>query len=552
MTVVTSAFFLCILGVRMYGSLYPIAPFIIGITLVIIIVLQFSHHLNPLSTFGGIVALSILYRLILYLHPASYIGADSDGFAFWIERMIFVGDISAINSKFYSSAPNYLIFGGMVDLISGLPLKHSLAVIPLLVGFLTPTVSYIVARQFGLAPSYAALAASFTVMIPSTVSLSINPVPQSLAVLIALTIIILVVQGPIRPQVESVGLAVLLYFALLFTHKLSPFLFALGFLLGGAVETVRVNQREQFRDRRIISSGLGFGLVFMTMYILQWEITDIERSIAATLHELIIGGAEETSIAITPTFAEPLIDSTIVLVFLNSGYFIPMLFFGGLGWLLMAYRQPHYYEKTIFLTLIGLYISLTIFAHMGLVAETPIRFFFLVTPLVGVLVATTIEKLICLVRSNSKLKPGIILLVVLLIIGPQIVSITGPPDGGFNERRYLHESEMVPKFWIDQHVDGVVAVDDWYATEMPPSLVESYAKQFDTPPQNYQPASDRLLNASMHNGTQCLFAIRQGVRVYSLQGKWKLTYTPKSLAHSEQLIYTSGNPGTGIALRRSC
>lgn len=552
MSLVSLVVALGIIGTRFIDRQYPVLPLTVGAGVLFLSLLSIRSKSYHRPTLTGVVVLSTLYRAYIFLYPASFIGADSDKYAFYIQRLLLYEDTSAIGWLFYEAAPNYLIFGAISTQLTGLSVRYALTVIPLLIGVFIPLVAYIVATRVGLSQSMRIIATSFTVLAPSTLLFSYNPVAQSLSVPIALSIIIVLLVNSFQDKFRIVLLGVLLFIALIFTHKLAPLILVASFFLANVLRMVQTLSfdYETSYNRQLIYSGLG--IIFFVSYYLQWKLTYIDSLIVSKLSTILFGiKPKQIIIQTDPTAARPILGNHLYIILLNAGYLVPIVFLGGIGWLVVFFRYKR--DVAILLSIVAVQMAMTILGFVGIIPSIPSRFFFIITPLVAVLAAVTLS----LIWSDDwtsqrHVKLGVITIVLVLILTPQAVALGGTPDSTLGQRGYLTPAELEAKHWANQYVNERIATDDFYASEIPPSLIKPYANHFQSPPDKYKSATPRLLNASLNRTSGCWFAVRQGATRFTKQGRWQLTYDPKNLITKENSIYTTGTLGTSISKLNRC
>jgi hypothetical protein len=541
-----------IIGTRYIGRQYPVLPLIVGTGVLLLTLLSIRSKSYHHPTLTGVVVLSTFYRVYIFLYPASFIGADSDKYAFYIQRLLLYGDTSAVGLGFYKFAPNYLIYNAISALITDLPIRYALTVIPLLIGVFIPLVAYIVARRIGLSQPMGIIAASFTVLIPSTLLFSYNPVAQSLSVPIALSAIIVLTINQYQNKSRTILLGLLLFIALIFTHKLAPLILVVSLFLAGILRAIQalLFDYEMSYNRRLTYFGLG--IIFFVSYYFQWVFTYIDSLVISRLITILFGNpANSINIQTNPTAAQLITENFLYVVLLNVGYLVPIVLLAGVGWLILFFRYKE--DVAILLSLVAVQMTMTTLSFAGILSSIPIRFFFIITPFVAVLATVTLSQIHSAHWiSRRHMKTISTIIVLILVLAPQAVALGGPSDSTLEQRGYLTPAELEAKHWTNQHVDGRIATDDFYASEIPPSLIKPYAKHFQSPPNKYKSATVQLLNASLNRTSTCWFAVRQGATRFGMQGRWKLTYDPKSLTTKANKIYTSGMLGTSIAKHNHC
>lgn len=543
------------------GRMYPVLAVSITIFVVVIISLVYRNVVLPRWGLIGIVTLSAFYRSFLFVYPASYIGADSDGFAFLTEQVLQTGHTSdLVVAGFYQSAPNYFIFASASSLITGLSVRYALTVVPLIIGILIPCVAYIVTDRLNFDPRVGVLAAALTTVIPTV--MSPNLVAQSLATPIAIIIAVLALSQTTTRRVEKLVTIVLPFASLLYVHKLAPSLLASSFIIVG---TINIGRSRLFgQNSHLTSTGFGFAAIFGVMSYLQWTFSDMGYIVSIKIltvinPESVPESATPTSPTLPgpPSAAQPLFESSYIPIFLNLGYLPLLLFLGGLGWILLGFRPANRFADSAVMGLVAIPVALTIGTVFGIVPDGISRYFFFAVPFVAALSAVTIYKVAAL-ASNAQISFVVVVILLLLLTAPQALARESPDSPG--KRTYLTSAELAAQKWVDQHIENPVATDNFYSKEPSPFLINKYAKlhseEPDTPYEAkfniFEPATIRILNNTLHQGQNCQFAVRQSATTYTLEGQWELTYSPASITKRQQAIYSSGNYGTVVGKQKNC
>jgi hypothetical protein len=452
---------------------------------------------------------------------------------------------------FYESAPNYPIFGSISSLITGLPVRYALIVVPVIIGVLVPLVAYIVTYRLDFHPRVGVLAAALTTVIPAV--LSPNLLAQSLATPIAMTIAVLVLSANAIRRSETLLTAVLLFTVLLYTHKLAPALLVGSFIIIGVINIGR--SRLLGQQFHLTSTGLDFAVIFGVIFYLQWVFTDIGSIVVAKALTVILGPESQIQTPVStelPSAAQPLFESSFVPIFLNIGYLVPLLLLAGIGWILVTFRPVNRFEDSAILGLVVIPVALAIGVVFGIVPDDVPRYFFFAVPFVAALSAITIHK-IAAFASNSQVSFVVVVILLLALTVPQALA-RGPPDSPA-ERRFLNAPELAAQEWVTQRVEQPVATDGFYSREPSPTLIEKYAKESDGQHYdgfNFKAATAQLLDGSLNKGNDCYFAVRRSANVYRLVRQWKLTYDLDIVTKSEEKIYSSGDYGTDVGKQRNC
>lgn len=531
------------LGTQVVGRMYPILPGIVMITVVCLITIQFYRQEFSIHYLVSYIILSVFYRVFLYIYPSSFTGADSDKFAFYIERLISTNSLSSIQMGFYQDAPVYLVTGQVFTVITGGNTRIGLVFVPVLVGILFPLLAFLLPRRLPVPnPTQVSyLAAAITVLDPVSVTLTKNPIAQSLAVVLGLTAILAVV---FYIHYKRRVFFCLIFFCLgiiFWTHKFAPYSITVAFLFAAGVGLLYSPRR------RLSVSGKAFAVFALIMALgiyVQGVITGLDYSVVGRLMFISQGSTEVPSEPLVTSVAEPTIPSRALHIGLNAGYQAPMFALAGIAWIGLLW---HSYDRPVtwfILAIVALGTGLSISSHFGVVSFNSIRPLLLLIPLLAILIASTVVFLATtssLPRPTMRIALAIVLLITLL--GGQAISLQASSDSTLQERIYLTEPELSAKTWGDVHAPKPIITDDFYAKEIPPSQLRVYAQQETQPPSYYQGATREILSGKIAQQSTCTTALRPNVRQYSYQRPWKLTHSITTGFEDHHLVYSSGPHG---------
>ncbi|WP_158603207.1 hypothetical protein, partial [Halorubrum sp. Atlit-26R] len=255
--------------------------------------------------------------------------------------------------------------GGVSSLITGLPVRGSLVVVPVILGVVIPIIAFISVVRLDVSPQWGVIAAAFTALIPTTVLFSHNPVAQSISVPIALTFVLTILVDPFLYSRRTTILTGFLYFVLLFTHKLAPLIIVISFIF--SAQLVYVVQTKWSKDEVEpgVIRGLQLGAIFACVYYLQWTLTNIGQVTSYTIIGIFTGPISDSIPPISPTHAQPVFNEVYQLILLNVGYFIPLLMLAGAGWLLVIILNDIQLGTALLLSVVGVSVGVTIASFFG-------------------------------------------------------------------------------------------------------------------------------------------------------------------------------------------
>jgi hypothetical protein len=532
-----------------------------ALALVCLLVVQFKRQEFSIQYLGGYIALSVIYRIFAYLYPPSFIGADSDGFAFYIARLLLGNHFSSIPSRFYSGAPGFLFTGEVVTIVTGGSIKIGLLFPAILVGIVFPIVAFVLPRYLPITNPKPAqyLAAAITVMAPTSVALTSNPVPQVQSVILTFTCIISLAAYVGYRNHRFLFISIFCLGIVLFTHKLDPFTVSISLLFASGSGVLHRHDHGKTLDRAF---GV-LGLVLASGVYLQAIFTKIDQSLITKL--LLILNIHTTETAADPvsgefstTIAELTLSFPLNIIF-NVGYRVPFFVLAGLGWVVLLWRGYDRIFVRFILMFIGLNTALLISATFGIISNGPFRFILPIVPLLAILCSISLIILINMSNhsyvsvSISRLaRIGLLVLLLTSLIGGQSISLLASSDSSLEPRSYLTSSELTAKEWMNNHISQPILTDNFFASEMPPNELREYAHQNREPPMNYRGINKWIINGTLATNVNCIVALRPGVYRYGYQGRWRLTEPVTQGFATTHMIYSSGSTGVNVFWGGNC
>ncbi|WP_152420541.1 hypothetical protein [Halococcus thailandensis] len=496
-----------------------------------------------------VVGIAVFYRAYTFVFPASMIGIDPDGYAVWINQLVASGSIEAMNVGFYAKASFFPLLNGLSAIISGLPVRTAMIIIPLLAGILIPLSVYLLSRyithekatEVGIAASLIATVAA------QGVHHSFWPISQSLATLFLCLFVVVSVRsisGPSHRYRFSL-LFVVFLLSMALTHKLPmlvTIMFAGMFIVLTLLSRTVATQLGQ-KQRGGYNVWMLFGMIFMMAFI-QWSyISNYLSSVVAKLIALF--GSESASVSATllqPTAAvSPF--SEIVGILLRNLHALALLVPGAVAWLILVYtnRSKRFVQVQVLQA-----VTAGLFLLFPVAIVVPSEFNYsrvtlFIEPFLAVLIAAAFidqsgrsRKL--LARAWSMMVISILMFVVVT----QPITVEAAPDFPGSPRMYLTSEEVAAKEFGHQHMDNS-ATDPYYAGEQPfPDQHVTASGVLDTTRENrYTSLNSALYNATLLSDCPPDILYRQ-IDVYRFQGPWRLTWDPKSVLDTHyNRIYTN-------------
>lgn len=537
------------------GHMYPAfqVTFGIGVLLLSGVTLTTQNRRVNVLILLPFMILAVFYRVFPFIYPASLPGADPDKFAFQAAQVLATGEISSITLPFYSNAPGYILYIAEAAQITGLPLRYAPVVAPISIG----VVFLLVAYRFStfLSSNHATIitALSVTTLAPVSIWLSYNPIAQSLATVIAIATLVALNKYFTQPSPPGLIVSLSLFFPTVIFHKLSPTMLLVA-SIGTVVMSSMSGELSVNSIKRsslgIVTFALGIGIYF------QWIITLIDELTIARLTSIILGIRAEEPPSITPQAAELVTGDSVIRVGLNVGYQLPLLVLGGIGWISVWYHYRNRVEIHLVLSIVATCVGLAVISRVGLVPSASGRFLMLATPFLSSLVGYTVFELISGIstfETDIRWPSGRMIAacsLIILLIGLQSISLMASIDGPHQPRAYLTDSELAGKEWALTYQIESLHTDTFYATEIPPSILQQAKIRPDVPAQ-YQDATPEFLNREIDT-LSCAVAVRPTIEQYSYAGLWRLTYDPvNDLDQDLNRIYSNPS-GAFIYYNNSC
>lgn len=542
--VISLSIVLSIISAWTWGQLYPIVPCSIALSVISLLGMQFYYKEYTVPYLIGFIVLSTFYRVFLYLYPSSFTAKDSDKYAFYIAKLLNGSVPSTLNLGFYSEAPIFLITGQISTVATGGSLRIGLVFPAIIVGIVYPLAAFVLSRYLPISDSseVAYLAAAITVLAPTSVSLTSNPVAQTQSAVLILSGMILLLLYLHRTSVPFLFLAILCFGVSLLTHKLAPYLVTISLIFAASIG---------FAYKPLNNSDTVFGILGIAMaggLYLQSILTNFDYAvISRVLLILGIGRAKTTSGAqttidgvFTASAAEPLLPHSLMIL-LNVSHQIIMFPLAGIGGLVLLWKGYNSVLLRLILGIVTLEIFLTIAATFDIIPGGPFRFLLLIIPLLAVLIAVFSVSILQLQAwSKFAIRAGLVTVLLISLFSVQAISPIASSDASMETRSYLTAPELSGKIWGETYVPGVILTDDFYAQEIPPSKINDYAQESDTPPSHYQGSSRKILNGQINQTNSCTIALRPSLSRYSYHGRWRLTQPVTTGFQEHNRIYSSG------------
>jgi hypothetical protein len=540
-----------VLGSHTTGSLWPWIPVSVGLAMLAVlggILWRSNQELSAEPVLTLVIAIAVFYRAYTFIFPASMIGLDPDGYAVWINQLVAAGSLEAMNLGFYQNAAFFPLINGIFSLVSGLPVRKAMVIIPVITGILIPFTVYVLARymaqkrvvQVGLVASLIAAVAT------SNVHYSFWPIAQVFATVFLYLLFIVSVRYVYasRNRYRFSLLFIISLLAVSLTHKF-PVVVVVLFIGTFAVLHLLpqvVTQRLGIFEPRQSGIWMLFGVSLMVLFIQWGYVSDFLDSVALKI--LSVFATETVTVSSPLLHPTAAIDpySEIVGILLRNLHAFVLLAVGATAWLLLAYTKRN--ERSVQVLLVIATVLFLLFP-IGIVAPSallPSRVVLFIEPLLAALVAVAVISQRSwsrniLNRAWSVVTVGVIVLVILT----QVVATGAAPDFPGAPRMYLTSEEVTAKQFGYQYLNHSVT-DPYYVSEeaYPDRAVSATGTLKMERLTTYGSLTASLYNATLISDCHPNVLYRQ-VEVYRFQGPWSLTWNPQqALDWHYNRIYANG------------
>jgi len=487
----------------------------------------------------------VAYRIYTFLFPASLISFDPDKMAIMSQLIISNGELSELNSRFYSEAAGFQILGSVTSFATGLPVNDAYVAFPLVAGIVMPLLVGSITRHVTLSDDAALVSIALSSVAGSSLKFSVAPIPLLVASIFVVGFVVVLVVSDVRPLSRHVMLLITFLAAATIMHKL-PVMLIFGGVTSYIIYTVivaRVNGSISYRLGPLI---VALPFVFL---IFQWVMYTQFFESALFLGLELIGNeqllTDSTGRVNPPSAATKLslsfYDSLLSILYLPLTVIVAALA-GGL--LLRRYDEDRIRVLQAFALVVIWPPGLALLSN----GPSPIRLFVYGTMfcsvLVGVLYARLAES------SVSLLQAGKVALVIILIV----TNLTSPavwPDSSDRHRNYLNQTEVEAKQFINDRATNTVYADPYFKFKTVDHDITSNEGKNEFK-QRGIPMGDlyrngflysELLNANFSGRKYETVALRTSVDIFwMIDGAYRLDWEPEvELGRTHSQVYNNGN-----------
>jgi len=520
------------------GEIYPIInlTFTVGVLMLFLLSHKDASIRRTFPLYlAAIVALSTVYRLRIFLFPASMLGIDPDRYAIQIARVMRSGDLSAITYGFYSEAPFHILEGSATGLIIAFPAPAASVVYPLLSGIAIPLLAIIfTARLRPNSPRTAILTAGCVSVLAYSVRFSYGPVAQTMGVLFLLFSIFSIFTYAYKDDRRWLILGLLMMIGAIYTHKLTAIAVTLSITGALVLGSLHPATRNTPTIKRLCVGGIG--LMGLLTAVQLFYVTEFAQSIIFRLAvpSLPASNPPVPTAAVNPySLTDRLFRlSYVVLLAIISGLV-------WLGWLWQTLRRQNFRQDILFLGFVAPLAGLIVIADPA--DMNPVRIISYSEVLLIVLIA--VGWYWTAVESPGPSRPisryVAISGILLLLVTAGVSSIAGPDAEPFN-RDYLTSEEIKAKEWGYDMISGEIATDQYYAHETPPARIAVLEGAPSIELNKFEDRTSMFLNKSFSAEQPSAVAHRTCVKtIRSSYGPRQLTYDVEKVLSTTNNIYRS-------------
>jgi hypothetical protein len=538
------------------GRLFP--GFSTGVLVATLILLIHAVRATPEYETGSlvwhvlpVVTVSVVYRVYIFLFSDSLVGVDPPTYASEVAAVIRSGTTEAITLFFYSDAPLFVLFPGLLGLGTGVDAAGAMILYPLLGGLLPPVaVAALTARIASEnEPQKAVVAACLMIVMATSVRFGYWPIAQSLGIAYWTVFVVLAAIFIETKSRSILLLTALVLVAQVFTHKL-PLLVTVLVLVAFVVILnlegfVGIRNTTAIRRAALLAGLTGVLLIVQWVYMTVLIRTFVFR----TIEILSVDSVTVSPPLVTePPSAAASPPEGVVGILSRNAYMLGTLFTGGVCWLWVAIGRSDRAGVRFLLAGMAVPVALvgiSIVAAGGADTPSPFRIISFVEAVVVPLIAIAVTQALVTGRNSERVSLpaasqfGRRLLaasLVLALLFTQVYSPVAVPDSPADSRYYLTSREVQGKAFGYEYAEEPIHTD-WFVTISGPPTPGLGADS-----EKYTPIGAPLLNANLTEQEYEQILLRTDVGFYrTTRGPWRLLWDPaQRLDPGYNRVYTNG------------
>ncbi len=546
LTLAVVCFVVGVFGAR-NGRIYPSLPVGTAAAACCLLVGLLQNVISERIVVVAACALSSVYRLTVFLLPASLIGFDPDAYATRIQVYLSTGHQASAITGFYEIANGFTSGTAVVAQVAGLPPQTALAIWPLAGGVLLPLLAAGIARTVTPKPKVAGLAALLISFSAPTLQYSFTPVPLFASALFVGGFVFALTRRLTTGSTASLLLLFVFALGMGGTHKIPLFVTA-GIVIFLAVPLYLGGRISQYP----MTLSVLFGGVVLTI---QWIYATVYVTEALpTILGVLLGDLSTTTPP--PPTAATRYHPEFLSRLRDMVYFPTVIAVGGLSYLAVSYialwkRRIHAVSASVLLAAVavttGIVLPGALFSAGPGFSRVGVFTAIFLAPLIAIALGEVAGRDDAMVGADfsgaAKMAVGV---VVTAVVVAHLVSVPATPDYGDGPRFYLTEGEVAGKHWYNQHEADPV-YDMYYGDEVVDfrrAAAEGgrHFRQVPHPTWSRDLVSRELLERTLLEEDYRSVAVRTDVEVYRLKGgRYRLQWSPETtLNRTYSRVYSNG------------
>lgn len=545
--------FTAIFGTHLINNLWPILHLSLVLPIILtIFLLDTNMKFRPISLILP-TGIGIFLRLYTYAFPASMIGVDPDGFANDIQGILATGSTDIISGGFYQQAPSFFLLPAETGLIADIQATSAVAIYPVLSGILYPVVTFLLIRQLfnrkDTGEWYGFLGGTVASVAAVSVSLSYQPIAQTLGALLWLISLYLIVKYISNSSWQTSMIIIVIFLvSILYTHKL-PLTFTLLIFSAVVFVVVFINIipiKKAVNQHSVVihNSVYIFSVVLILLAMQYFYATYFGSSVVSRLLGLS-GPQTEAGLYSGPFQAAEAVPfgqeiEHVLTRRLHGFILIPI---AGLSWLIVVVEllRRRIFNAGIIVVLTVAVVA-SVFMIIALVAPVSggsvARYLLLSEP---VLIALAV---IAFQRRKHTIK-WIMTLLIIAQLFSGIVIAPDHPDGGDRflgtdgKEKYLSAQDIAAKNHGSGYAQDTIHSDWWAAGETTPQRINKYEPSGPSP--RYEKFNDTaFLNGVLADEDYRYVLLRNQTVFRTDFGWYKITWRPsESYNRKYNKVYTN-------------
>lgn len=527
------------------NSLYPYSVIGTSIAAALLFLLTiYDSSPKKWMTLAAACSIVMMFRLLSYFLPTTFIGRDAPAFATESLEIIRTGSISTISLGSYQEIPGALVWNAIITQVIDVPIQTAMVIYPIALSVGLPLGGYLLARYFAdeRATLVGITAAILLVIEPLTTGLSVRVIPQTFQMITYTLACYALVRWYATRSQRFVILGSLLFLLYMVSYKLPLIMFAGAFI---ALIIVKIMGFPERRVSHFLDSGrivsIGAFVIVLTLIqlmilskVFQMSALDVLYGDGKSETPAIAGGASSTATSAVAGGASS--TETIHLIpgiinFIDLWGFRVILLLSGIAWLYLFVRGYKRGDTLLFLFTITSAVLLSFIGYVTNKYPSFPRLANTVMPLCMVILPIALFKWRPNLRRQTLVAVSL-MLIPLLTVNPGFV-IDDPRTPGF----YLTEEETAAKEFGYIHAREHVYADDALIRQVIPSRTQFYSNPAESP----RVSSSNDIYQLPRTDSRGLFLLRDVEKYFNRRAFKKLTRLPKP--HSAK-IYDNG--GTKI------